>query len=320
MATPTSEDMTGIRPPEAPPVEEHVTVGGRLLLIIIVMLILQPVHAPSLWAQVDGARLDVKCPSEVPEGEAFQVSVATKATVEALTVHWLGKTLTPEFWWENGTTSATFLLGFGMKERLTGDTHTLKIELNTADGLSTWEKEIRRAAKDYPEQHLEVAKRFNEMTAAEIDRDKREKKATRAALAKISKGKRYNLPFVRPVPGEKSSDFGLRRFFNGEPKNPHGGLDLRAGEGAAVRACAAGTVVLAGSHYFAGSSVYIDHGEGVISMYFHLSKIGVKQGQTVNRDERIGGAGSSGRVTGPHLHWGVSVLGQLVDPLPLLGR
>ena len=96
------------------------------------------------------------------------------------------------------------------------------------------------------------------------------------------------------------------------------GLDLKAPMGTPVHAAAAGEVILAADHYYAGRSVYLDHGGGVVSMYFHLSQIGVEDGQFVNRGDLVGLSGSSGRVTGPHLHFGVAVQGRLVDPEPLI--
>ncbi|NHZ47213.1 M23 family metallopeptidase, partial [Nitratidesulfovibrio liaohensis] len=111
---------------------------------------------------------------------------------------------------------------------------------------------------------------------------------------------------------------GLRRVFNGEPRAPHRGLDLRGEAGEPVTACAAGRVVLAENHYFAGNSVYIDHGMGVVSMYFHLSALDVAPGQMVAQGQVIGKVGSTGRVTGPHLHFGMAVLGDMVDPQVLL--
>ncbi|MBN2170118.1 MAG: M23 family metallopeptidase, partial [Candidatus Krumholzibacteriota bacterium] len=94
----------------------------------------------------------------------------------------------------------------------------------------------------------------------------------------------------------------------------------RGAAGAPVRACAAGRVVLAGDHFFAGRCVYVDHGQGLVSMYFHLSEILVAEGQMLARGEVLGRVGESGRVTGPHLHWGLAVQGQLVDPLLLAER
>jgi murein DD-endopeptidase MepM/ murein hydrolase activator NlpD len=113
--------------------------------------------------------------------------------------------------------------------------------------------------------------------------------------------------------------FGARRFFNDQPRSPHSGIDLRAAAGTPVHAVGAGTVVLAAEHFFGGNSVYIDHGGGLISVSMHLSRMLVKQGERVTPGQVIGEVGATGRVTGPHLHFGVRWHGARVDPGLLLG-
>lgn len=175
---------------------------------------------------------------------------------------------------------------------------------------------VVRAA--YPEQRLTVEGKYVNPDKAALDRHEAERARVKAALALRTPERLWALPMERPVPGDVSSLFGLRRVFNGEPRAPHRGLDLRGESGEPVTACAAGRVVLAENHYFAGNSVYIDHGMGVVSMYFHLSAMDVAHGQTVARGQAIGRVGSTGRVTGPHLHFGMAVLGDMVDPQVLL--
>jgi len=122
----------------------------------------------------------------------------------------------------------------------------------------------------------------------------------------------------RPVPGEISSAFGLRRVFNGQPRSQHKGLDLRGSAGTSVLAAADGTVALVEELYFSGNVVYVDHGLGLFSMYAHLSAFDVRPGQRVSRGQVLGRVGSTGRSTGPHLHLGCYVLGTAVDPVPLM--
>ncbi len=123
-----------------------------------------------------------------------------------------------------------------------------------------------------------------------------------------------NLIFDRPVPGRQSSPFGLQRFFNGEPRNPHSGLDFAAPTGTPVKSPANGRVLLIGDYYFNGLTIFIDHGHGVISMFCHLSQIHLLPGDVVNRGDVVGAVGSTGRSTGPHLHWNVSLNNARVDP------
>jgi murein DD-endopeptidase MepM/ murein hydrolase activator NlpD len=126
--------------------------------------------------------------------------------------------------------------------------------------------------------------------------------------------------FMMPVSGVLSSPFGLRRFFNGLPRKPHSGLDIAAPQGTPVKAPLNGVVIDTGKFFFNGNSVFIDHGEGVVTMYCHLNRINVKKGQHVAQGDIIGHVGMTGRVTGPHLHWSVSLNNARVDPMLFLPR
>jgi murein DD-endopeptidase MepM/ murein hydrolase activator NlpD len=123
-----------------------------------------------------------------------------------------------------------------------------------------------------------------------------------------------SLAFHQPTSGSLTASFGMRRVFNGVPKAPHAGLDIRAPQGQVVRAPAAGVVVLMGDFFFSGNAVFIAHGEGVVSLLCHLSKISVKEGQSLRAGDPIGEVGSTGRATGPHLHWSLSLNNARVNP------
>lgn len=121
--------------------------------------------------------------------------------------------------------------------------------------------------------------------------------------------------FVLPAKGPFSSPFGLKRFYNKQPRNPHSGLDIAAPEGAPITAPATGIVTAVGDYFFNGKTVILDHGNGLTTMYCHMSRIDVKIGDTVNTGKQLGLIGKTGRVTGPHLHWSVSLNNTRVDPL-----
>ena len=131
--------------------------------------------------------------------------------------------------------------------------------------------------------------------------------------------RRWTTPPQSPLPNiTLTSQYGKQRVYNGQPRAGHNGADIRAVTGTPVRAPFAGTVVLTGFHYYAGGSVYIDSGNGVITVFFHLSEINVKKGDKVAKGQVVAKSGATGRVTGPHLHYSLVLAGQFVDPIPLL--
>lgn len=147
-----------------------------------------------------------------------------------------------------------------------------------------------------------------------LDRIYSEKKRSLTALGKYSSKKFNELLLMKPLNVKFSDDYGKRRYFNNQPRKPHSGVDLAAPEGTPIKAPLAGEIIELGNFFFNGNVVYIDHGLGLVTMYCHLSKIDVIKGQLVTQGEIIGKVGKTGRVTGPHLHWGVSLNGNMVDP------
>jgi len=209
---------------------------------------------------------------------------------------------------EPGTHHLTFPLK-GAREAQGGD--------GDAEGRISFEVE----AKDYPVERLTIDddRKVNPY-AEDMDRILRERREIQAQL------RTYNprgtpLPTLSlPVEGRRSSAFGKRRILNGAPRSPHSGLDLAAPAGTPIRAPAPGTVLATGDYFFNGESVFIDHGWGLVTMYAHMSRIDVAPGETVARGQQIGAVGATGRVTGPHLHWGVSLNDARIDPDLLLRR
>lgn len=169
--------------------------------------------------------------------------------------------------------------------------------------------------KRYPEQrlHLENQRQVNP-TPEDEARIAREQALMTPAWTAWPEGLVPTLRFRQPTPGVLTSSFGLRRVFNGEPRAPHSGLDIKAPAGQAVRAPAAGLVVLTGDFFFSGNAVFLAHGEGVVSLFAHLSKIAVQPGQRLKAGDLLGEVGRTGRATGPHLHWSLSLNNARVDP------
>ena len=153
-----------------------------------------------------------------------------------------------------------------------------------------------------------------EPSAEDLVRIERETGIIRAVFTTWSDLPLKSLQFRLPVQGRISSIFGLRRFFNNEPRQPHSGIDIAAPSGAPVVAPLAGIVVESGEYFFNGKTIFLDHGQGLVSMFNHLSRILVERGKRVETGEKIGEVGMTGRVTGPHLHWTVSLNNSRIDP------
>ena len=168
--------------------------------------------------------------------------------------------------------------------------------------------------KRYAEQHLKVAPRTVDLSPADLARHEREREHQQGVIASFSAPPTGALRMRAPCAGPRSDSFGKRRFFNGQPRNPHSGMDIAAPTGTPVVAPLAGTVVDTGDYFFNGSTVWLDHGGGLLSMLCHLRRIDCQPGDRLAAGQRLGAVGASGRVTGPHLHWTVTLSRASVDP------
>lgn len=185
-------------------------------------------------------------------------------------------------------------------------------QLTRADGSTL---DFRIEKKNYASQYITIKnKRKVNPNPQDMTRIRSERGRINSALAHWREASEVDTTFTLPVPGRLSSPFGLRRYFNQQPRKPHSGIDIAAAEGTPIRAPAAGRVIDTGEYFFNGNTVFLDHGQGLVTLYCHMSKIGVKVGQTVKQGDVIGAVGQTGRVTGPHLHWSVSLNDARVDP------
>jgi len=263
-----------------------------------------------------GSAFVMAAPSRVGVGQPFLVRLTSDQPLDSVSIHWLGKEVMPSISVWNNRHVALAMLGTDVLNAKPG-----KEELSVIASIDGKENTFRRTVLitpvNYPKQELTLPKNMVTPPAEVYARITADRKATTAAKNTVTPQRNWRLPLERPVSGKITSLYGLQRILNGKPKNPHRGQDLRSPMGNPVKSTADGIVILVGDHYYAGNSVYIDHGNGVVSMYFHLSKPIVKEGDKVQRGQAIGLSGMSGRSTGPHLHFSLSVLGKLVDPEPL---
>jgi murein DD-endopeptidase MepM/ murein hydrolase activator NlpD len=186
---------------------------------------------------------------------------------------------------------------------------TIEISVNGVDS------EVDISGHDYPEQRITVENQsFVEQTPEQLERIFGEKRIIDAVLTSFTERPVEGLSLEAPVPGKQSDSFGYRRFFNDQPRSPHKGMDISGGSGQTIVAPRAGTVAATGNYFFNGNTVLVDHGQGFITMYCHLSEIGVAEGQQVVTGDTLGAVGATGRVTGPHLHFGTYLNATAVDP------
>lgn len=248
------------------------------------------------------------------QGQALKVELPHEAGMEAATIAWSGRDVPfareGEHW----------LTVIGVDLDVEPGEHAAPISLHYAGGRTQTRPEtISVKGKDFPTTRLTVAPKYVELNPEDQARANREAKETAALYARLTPQKYWTGKFATPIPSVTGGrNFGSRRVFNNQPRAPHSGADLKASTGTKILASNAGKVVLAHDFFFNGNAVFIDHGLGVYTMYLHLSEILVKPGDMVERGQAVGLAGATGRVTGPHLHWGVRIGDARVDPFSLI--
>lgn len=248
------------------------------------------------------------------QGQALEMSYPAEPELTGVTVRWSGHDV--PFVRDGDRWVAA--VGVDLDSR-PGD-HAVDVTFAYEDGRTRTVREpVMVRAEQYPTTELEVEERYVELAPEDQARAEREAAETSAIYDTFTPERYWSGGFEVPVRGAKDGrNFGHRRVFNGQPRSPHSGADLRATTGTPILAANRGRVVLAKELFFSGNAVYLDHGHGLYTTYLHLSRIDVAVGDLVEQGEQLGLAGATGRVTGPHLHWGVRLLDARVDPFSLI--
>lgn len=254
-------------------------------------------------------------PAGVNQGEPFLFHINSNQPLAGAEIEWLGKRLWAPAHKEGGQWIILALLGVGLA--CEPGKFPLRATIATPLKEFTITSSITVMSKSYPKQRLTLPARMVTPDETALARIRQENARIGEVLSVISPVQYWWPGFTRPVEGTVSSPFGLQRILNGQARAPHRGVDFRGAVGTPVRSWSAGIVSLTAEHYFGGRSVYVDHGLGVVTSYLHLSEILVQPDEIVAPGQVIGLLGSTGRSTAPHLHFGLSILGQWVDPLIL---
>ncbi len=251
------------------------------------------------------------------QGQIIVVKVPTDERMVQIEGTFLGRRVTffPE---PRATEPPGFVALLGLDLQDEPGTHELTVDITNRDRSQQLSFNILVVKEKFHVEHLKLPKDKVDLDDKSLARWKAEQDHVKAALATDSQMKLWQTAFVEPVNGKRTGMFGSVRIMNGQARNPHNGEDIGAPLGADVAATNDGIIRLTVDHIFSGKGVYVDHGLGLYSMYFHLSQVLVKEGDLIRAGQVVGKVGATGRATGPHLHWGVKVNGARVNPYALL--
>ena len=246
------------------------------------------------------------------QGQAIRLSVPDEPGIQKVEIRFQNKTIP----YTRAGQEWFTVVGLDLDMKPGSYTGDVRVTKNSKVELRTVKIDVK--AVKFPVERLQVADKYVELNPEDTERALREQKELEEIHNAISGEALWKQPFVVPIPGGVGVSFGKRRVFNGESRNPHAGADLKATTGTPIRSTNRGRVVLAKDLFFTGNTVIVDHGLGIYTLYAHLSRIDVAKDATVERAQVIGLAGATGRVTGPHLHWGARVQNTRVDPFSLI--
>ena len=246
-------------------------------------------------------------------GELVVVTIKVEGTPSSVRVTAFRRSMpayqTDDGWWRA-------LVGIDLDQR--PGRYLIEVEANVGASVLRQSRPLVVGPRKFPTRTLRVSPAFVNPSPDELSRIRQDQAFIADVYARPAATRLWSAAFVRPVPGDANSSFGTRSVFNGEPRSPHGGTDFLSPSGTPIKAPNAGRVVCARDLYFTGNTVIIDHGLGMFSMLAHLSRLDVREGDTVREAQIVGLVGATGRVTGAHLHWALSVSGARVDPLSVL--
>ena len=282
----------------------------RKILLLILFIAVAPISAQaSSW---------VNFPTSWDIGQAFAVSITSTADYTQPVVTWMNRSISLNVEQGGAGKISYGLLGSDVRNVKPGR-YPILFEFVQGGKKYKASGNITLKTHEYPKEELHVNPKMVNPPKKELNRIRSEQKLIGAALRTMTTLRRWTTPPHPPLSSiTLTSSYGKQRIYNGQPRAGHNGADIRAATGTKVRAPFAGTVILTGFHYYAGGSVYIDSGNGVITVFFHLSEINVKKGERVAKGQVVAKSGATGRVTGPHLHYSLVLGGQFVDPIPLL--
>jgi len=279
------------------------------MAVITMLLMARPLHA-----QESGRLVVTHEARAVAPGEMLLLTITGPAQTSAVEVTAFGRPA-PSF--SGGVTGTWYaLIGIDL-DAVPGNYDVVIVARGSGPPLSGVHRLVV-SPRAFGVRRLTVDPRFVTPPASALGRIEREQKRLAEVLAVVSPQRLWRGRFVAPVDGAPASNFGQRSVFNGQPRGSHRGTDFASPSGAQVRAPGAGRVVMAEDLYYSGNTVLIDHGLGLFSLLGHLSRIDVRVGSVVDQGAGVGAVGSTGRATGPHLHWTLRLGSAAVDPLSLL--
>ena len=246
-------------------------------------------------------------------GELVVVTIKVEGTPSSVRVNAFQRSI-PAYQADDGWWRA--LVGIDLDQR--PGRYLIEVEADVGVSVLRQSRLLIVGPRKFPTRTLRVNPAFVNPSPDELTRIRQDQAFISDVYARPAATRLWSAAFVRPVPGTANSSFGTRSVFNGEPRSPHGGTDFLSPSGTPIKAPNAGRIVCARDLYFTGNTVIIDHGLGMFSMLAHLSRLDVKEGDTVREGQIVGLVGATGRVTGAHLHWALSVSGARVDPLSAL--